>query len=242
VFYKSAEHAEFADHDKNCKFTSHDQDIASPGDYQRLYTWLQMMAYECHPNLVKDELSLISSNIQHSKRGKEEFHSLLNACAKGLGSAVHISASPRGSNACLETLLNSGADINKIYKDVGSPLHSATGAKNTSWLLEHGADATLVDNLGNTALHYAILSRDLSKIKALLNHDAGLVRSIGVHGSVARTAGQLDDWMYMRELADLFVDEDIDAYDFSPDGPYKDGHSVVMDFSVGRPPRYYHEH
>ena len=133
---------------------------------------------------------------------------------------------------------DNGANVNQTCENIGSPLHVLAkkhDALGVRYLLEHGADATLMDDKGNLALHYAIQSRDIRVIEALCG-DGFPEGRIGVCGDVAQTAGQLNDWMFMRALSDFGAR--VDALDFSPDGPYKNRHWVLRDFSRGRPPDY----
>ena len=141
--------------------------------HRRMYTWLHLITYEDYPHLIKDELTLLKGRIKDSRRGKEEFQSMLDACSEGLGSALHIAATQTAQTACLEILLDSGADINNFCERVGKPLHSAVGFNNlaaTCSLLEHGASANTLDQFGSGILADAVNNHDLMTI--LLKHGA----------------------------------------------------------------------
>lgn len=206
--------------------------------YQRLSTWLQVMAYEGHSHLIKDELASISLKTKHSLPGREEFYSLLDSCSTGLGSALHIAASHSNIRSA-KLLLDSGANVNNMCKDVGSPLHCAVSG---TWqkarrvdtarlLLQHGADPNATDDRGNSSLHFAILSSNIRAVKALIASGADLHHRVGVLGDAVQTAGTLNSWVFMRKLADCGLD--VDELDF---GLYKDRDSVVRDFAVTRAP------
>jgi hypothetical protein len=181
--------------------------------YYRMDTWLQRMVYERHPELVNDELSSIYANAKRSQQGVvEPAQSLLDACASGVGSALHIAASGGGSDprglTCLELLLNSGADVNKTCKDVGTPLHLAVVAEfprmnAVRLLLKHGAHPNAKDHHGNSPLHYAILAQDFDLVATLVGHGADYNGRIGTHGNAAQTAERLGDWRFKERLAGL---------------------------------------
>jgi hypothetical protein len=189
----------------------------SPDDhaYHRMHTWLQRMAYEGHPELVKDELGSICAKSKQSQEGVEPAQSLLDACASGVGSALHIAAScsdydPSGLT-CLELLLKSGADVNKTCKDVGTPLHLAVVAESPRMdavrlLLKHGAHPNVKDHRGNSPLHYAILAQDTDLIETLVGHGAHYKGQIGAHGNAMQTAWQLNDRKFTAWMADLCAD------------------------------------
>ena len=149
--------------------------------YQRMYTWLQRMVYEGHTVLVHDELASISTRAQSSQQGEEAAQSLLNACASGFGSALHIAASRSDSyrhSSCFQMLLENGADVNKACKDVGTPLHLAVISKylhnsyTVRLLLAHGADPNIKDRCGNSPLNYAVLNRRFGLVGTLVEHGA----------------------------------------------------------------------
>lgn len=185
-----------------------------PGDYACMYTWLQRMVYEGHPQLVHDELSSISTRAKRSQQDEEMSQSLLNACASGLGSALHISVSRRDSPShltCLRMLLDNGADVNKTCKDVGTPLHRAIVSKYHNMdairlLLKHGADPNAKNYQGNSPLHYAILDQDFGLVETLVGHGADLNGQIGAHGNAARPARRSKDWKFTARLAGLCAD------------------------------------
>ncbi|GAB7332835.1 hypothetical protein MBLNU13_g04555t1 [Cladosporium sp. NU13] len=233
--YKSAEHARlaafYADEERWSAFSQKAAHVKSVDDHHRMDTWLQKMAYENYQHLVQDELSFIRSN-----KKEEEVRSLLNACATELGSALHIFAAQSYYSQCLQLLIRRGANVNQTCGNIGSPLHVLTrkgSSRGAAGLLAHGADATLTDDRGNSALHYAILSKDVLVIKVLI--DGGVPEGkVGGYGDVAQTAGRLNDWMFMRALSDLGAR--VNAYDFSSDGPYTNRLEVLRDFSKGHPP------
>jgi hypothetical protein len=205
------------------------RDICRGSDYRCIDTWLQLMTYEGRPNLVKDELSWLRAKTRPSWREREEFHSLLNACAESLGSVVHICASQHRSTECLKLLLEGGADVNKMCEGVGTPFHSVVNTfvgrtETAQLLLEYGADATLADDRGNSAMHEAILSANLSLVELLTRHGFDLNSTIGVHGNAAQTAGRLKNWRLMRALSELGAD--VDALECSSDGPFRDREPV----------------
>jgi hypothetical protein len=212
-------------------------DPFSADDHRRIDTWLQLMTYEGHSNLIKDEISSIRANAKRSRRKSGEFESLLNACARGLGSALHIGA--RGPPPrCLQLLLDSGADVNMMCEGVGSPLHAAvssfgSGVSAVELLLEYGADATLVDDRGNSALHYAILAKNLAVIEILASRrGVDLDGRVGVHGNAAQTAGELNDWWFLRALAELGggVQDSSSSLDGRPDGCFD---SAALGYEFG---------
>ncbi|KAM0710112.1 hypothetical protein Q7P35_002474 [Cladosporium inversicolor] len=182
-------------------------------DYYRMYAWLQKMSYEGQPELMKEELASISADAKRSQQGVETAESLLNACVSGFGSALHISISCKDRYRgleCLELLLESGANVNKTCRDVGTPLHLAIVTKpaNTDavrLLLEHGADPNAKDHRGNSPLNYAILDQHFDLVKILVAHGADLNSRIGAHGDAAQTAERLGDWRFKARLADVCV-------------------------------------
>src|SRR4051794_17618884 len=68
----------------------------------------------------------------------------------------------------LELLLKAGADPNAKF-DGGRTLLTWCGTDAIRILLEHGADANIVDQLGNTALH---VTRSAETVRALVAHGA----------------------------------------------------------------------
>jgi hypothetical protein len=137
-----------------------------------------------------------------------------------------------GSTECLRLLLDGGANVNVRCKGVSSPLHVAASLYRhdhaVRLLLEFGADATLMDDYDNTALHYAIMKQNMDTIKALLTGGVSATSIIGVHGTIAQTAGQFNDWRFMQELSEAGID--VNVRDFGPGGPYKDRYKVVLDW------------
>jgi hypothetical protein len=168
--------------------------LSADHPYQHMYTWLQWMVYEGYLDLVHDELASIATRAGSSQQGEEAAQSLLDACASGVGSALHIAASHSNSNRhirCLQGLLENGADVNKVCKDVGTPLHLAIIKQNlraVRLLLQYGADPNIKDHRGNLPLHYAILYKRIGFVEILVGHGADLKGPIGRHGNAAQTA------------------------------------------------------
>jgi len=162
--------------------------------------------------LVHDEIASIITGAIGSQQGEEAAQSLLNACASGFGSALHMAASRSDSDRhfrCLQVLLDNGADVNKACKDVGTPLHLAITSNNlcnshaVRLLLEHGADPNIKDHHGNSPLHYAISDRNMVLVEILVEHGADVNGRIGPYGNAAQTAERLDDWTLNARLIDL---------------------------------------
>lgn len=185
--------------------------------YRHAQTWLQLVTRESFAQLVVDELA---SMAECSRRGGQSFQSALNTCSSGVGSALHIAVDLAPS--CLQILLDAGADVHVMCKEVGTPLHTAVLAfrkETASLLLKHGANPNAMDDHGNTALHSAIVRRDLRVMNVLLNGGADMNRPIGEYGDGVQTASQTNDWRVMQMLADFGAG--VDASDFSSSGPYK---------------------
>jgi hypothetical protein len=208
-----------------------DRDYGPAGHaYHRMDTWLQRMVYQGQPQLVSDELSSITAGARRSLEGEETARSLLNACVSGLGSALHLAVALAHSDphlTCLKLLLESGADVNKACKGLGTPLHVAMIPRSghdphiDGLLLRHGANPNAKDDRGNSPLHYAILARNFRLVETLVGHGADLNGRIGVYGNAAQTAGQLHNRKLVKWLADLGAD--VDKQDSSSVGSYSTG-------------------
>jgi ankyrin repeat protein len=84
---------------------------------------------------------------------------MLDACAEGLGSALHIAATQTPPRTCLEILLDSDANFNAMCKDIGSPLHSAVRSGSyyaTCSLLERGANVNALCGQFGNVLDYVV--------------------------------------------------------------------------------------
>ncbi|KAK1246109.1 hypothetical protein MKX07_005178 [Trichoderma sp. CBMAI-0711] len=87
-------------------------------------------------------------------------------------SSVHLAVSQKNSSI-LRQLLHAGADINAVV-DSDTPLHIAVRhgrAEMVQVLLENGADTKPLNDLGFTALQYAVYRRDLEIVKEFVKHD-----------------------------------------------------------------------
>ena len=142
--------------------------------HRRMYTWLHLITYERWPLLVKDELKLLEGRTKHSRRGKEEFQSMLDARSEGLGSALHIAAAQKTQpGSSFEQLLDSGAGVNTMCKDIGSPLHSAVKSVNlhaTRSLLERGANVNASCGQFGNVLDCAVQDSFSSLLNVLDDH------------------------------------------------------------------------
>lgn len=183
--------------------------IRSNNTCVKMKTWLQRMVFVGKLELVYDELASIGTRAGSLQQGEEAAQSLLNACASGVGSALHIAASYSDSDrhmSCLKGLLENGADVNKACKDVGTPLRVAIIERNSravELLLQYGADPNTNDHRGNSPLHYAISDQDMVYVGILVEHGADVNSRIGHHGNAAQTAERLGGWSLRARLDDL---------------------------------------
>lgn len=107
-----------------------------------------------------------------------------------------------GRLACVETLLEAGADPNARYKSGLRPLHSAAASGHPSCavaLLAAGADPAAVDNHshGWTALHCAVFVNCLATVRLLLG--------------MAPQAALKKDWLEQTPLQLAFAHSHFDA-------------------------------
>ena len=99
---------------------------------------------------------------------------MLDARAEGLGSALHIAAAQKTQpGSSFEQLLDSGAGVNTMCKDIGSPLHSAVKSVNlhaTRSLLERGANVNASCGQFGNVLDCAVQDSFSSLLNVLDDH------------------------------------------------------------------------
>ena len=162
-----------------------------------MYTWLHLITYEGHAELIKEELTLLESNTKRSRRGRREFQSMLDARSEGLGSALHIAATQKALSSSLELLLAKGADVNATCIYIGTPLHSAVRSSNLKaarYLLEKGADPNASCRRFGNVLDCAVRS-STELLKLLLRHGANAnAQRQGINTAMrAVPCGDIDD-------------------------------------------------
>lgn len=81
------------------------------------------------------------------------------------------------SLACLEVLVQAGANVNARRDDLWTPLHRAADGNHPALiggLLQAGADLNVVDEQGNSPLHIAIMWTETDAARELLLHHPDL--------------------------------------------------------------------
>jgi len=116
----------------------------------------------------------------------------------GGNTALHLTS----RNAELEAgqfLLDCGADINARNLDNNTPLINAAGRDFARMLLERGAEIDARVQLGRTALHWAIVAKNLQSVRLLLEHGA----DVSVRDELGKTPFQLASFYGYQEIVEL---------------------------------------
>lgn len=81
-------------------------------------------------------------------------------------------------------LLEFGADLNLANSKGRKPIHNANDVESLELLLDHGAHVDSQDANGYTPLHYAVMAKDLDRVKLLVKRQCD-IKSANHSGSTA---------------------------------------------------------
>jgi|GEM_PF-5990758 len=126
-----------------------------------------------HPPSLMNSLSTMSA--EHVQLLLQAGASATESLSSGY-TLLHAAAKSGSDGDVIRTLVKDGAKIDATDSHKETPLMAAYegGGKSAGALLEAGADASLADDRGRTALHYAAEYASVADIKLLLDHHPNL--------------------------------------------------------------------
>ncbi|KAG6834166.1 hypothetical protein H0H93_011469 [Arthromyces matolae] len=174
--------------DIKLRFGSHLGDILTSTGHASVIKWA--LDHGADPNKNRDGGYYYPLESAVSGNDLESAKLLISAGAHVKGTYALTIAAKKGLIAIISLLLESGADINEIPPDKyngspwqGTPLHEAAQKghlRAVQFLLDHGADATLKDSDGKTALELARASNYVSVAEVLEGQLVKVVTAVSV--------------------------------------------------------------